>query len=290
MGATPAAQPASGGSQVNTSQIVQALYVALSGAVGGLLFWVLCKYSASTPKQISGWPWFGQVSALMFIGAIAGLFGVYLLTASQIPAMRTYIFAIVCGLLWQPIIDQAQKSAGNVLATQQTHNVDNQAGLVKAASSSGNSEQVKAAVGTAVPAVTQAIRNLSNVQDADKSQELINSSQKAISELQAAAIKAPDSSVGALKDVGIAASQGHNTALALHAIQSLQEVGMSSGRDEVVKESIASLQEVAAKSDDQDVKKAALNSSLALERNKAPAPELVNPKKVTAKSSSSKTN
>jgi hypothetical protein len=284
MGATPAPQPASAGSQVNTSQIVQALWVALSGAVGGLLFWVLCKYSASTPKQIGGWPWYGQVSALMFIGAIAGLFGVYLLTASQIPAMRTYIFAIVCGLLWQPIIEQAQKSAGNVLATQQTQNVESQAGLVKAASSSGNPEQVKAAVGAAVPTVTQAIRNLSNVQDADKSQELINSSQKAITELQAAASKAPDSSVGALKDVGIVASQGHHTALALHAIQSLQEIGTSSTKDEVVKETIASLQEVAAKSDDLDVKKAALNSSQVLETNKAKPPELPGTPKATTKS------
>ncbi|HEY7405064.1 MAG TPA: hypothetical protein VIB39_16175 [Candidatus Angelobacter sp.] len=271
MGATPAAQPYSGSSHVNTTQIVQALYVALSGAVGGLLFWVLCKYSASIPKQIIGWPWFGQVSALMFIGAIAGLFGVYLLTASQIPAMRTYIFAIVCGLLWQPIIDQAMKSAGNVMATQQTQNVDNQAGLVKAASSSGNPDQVKAAVGAAVPAVTQAINRLSDVQDPAKNQELVNSSQKAINELQAAASTAPNSSVGALKDVGIVASQGHHTALALHAIQSLQQVGMSATQEDVLKESIASLHEVADKSDDLDVKNAALNSSLVLETNKAKA-------------------
>jgi hypothetical protein len=212
----------------------------------------------------------------MFIGAIAGLFGVYLLTASQIPAMRTYIFAIVCGLLWQPIIDEAQKSAGNVLATQQTQNVNNQAGLVKAASASGNPEQVKAAVGAAVPVVTQAIQKLSDVQDAGKSQELINSSQKAINELQAAATKDPDSSVGALKDVSIAASQGHHTLLALHAIQSLQQIGMSATKPEVVKESIASLQEVAAKSDDPELKNAAINSSLALESNKAKAPDNAN--------------
>jgi hypothetical protein len=272
MGATPAPKPAGGDSPVNTTQIVQALYVALCGAIGGLLFWVLCKYSASTPKEIAGWPWFGQVGALMFIGGIAGLFGVFLLTASQIPAMRTYIFAIVCGLLWQPIIDEAQKSAGNVLATQQTQNVDNQAGLVRAASANGNPEQVKAAVGAAVPVVTQAIRKLSDVQDAQKSQDIVNSSQKAITELQAAASKDPDSSVGALKDVSIAASQGHHTMLALHAIQSLQEIGMSSTRPEVVKESLASLQEVAAKSDDPDVKKAAQNSSFALETNKATPP------------------
>jgi len=78
--------------------------------------------------------------------------------------------------------------------------------------------------------------------------------------------------VGALKDVSIAASQGHHTMLALHAIQSLQEIGMSSTRPEVVKESLASLQEVAAKSDDPDVKKAAQNSSFALETNKANPP------------------
>jgi hypothetical protein len=163
------------------------------------------------------------------------------------------------------------KSAGNVMATQQTQNVDNQAGLVKAASSSGNPDQVKAAVGAAVPAVTQAINRLSDVQDPAKNQELVNSSQKAINELQAAASTAPNSSVGALKDVGIVASQGHHTALALHAIQSLQQVGMSATQEDVLKESIASLHEVADKSDDLDVKNAALNSSLVLETNKAKA-------------------
>jgi len=262
---------------------MQALTVALFGGIGGLLFWVLGKYSGNVPKQIVAWPWYGQVSALMFMSAIAGLFGVYLLTASQVPAMRTFMFAIVCGLLWQPIIDQAQKSAGNILATQQTHNVDNQTGLLKAASSSGNPEQVKAAVGAAVPAVTQAIQKLSAVQDTEKTQELVNSSQKAISEFQAAASQDPDSSVGALKDVGIVASQGHHTALALHAIQSLQEVGMSATKPEVVKESIASLQDVAAKSDDPDVKKAALNSSLALETSKVNPQQQFDPKKFTAK-------
>lgn len=283
MGAAPAPQPASSGSQFNTAQIVQALSVALFGAIGGLLFWVLGKYSGNVPKQIVGWPWYGQVSALMFMGAIAALFGVYLLTASQVPAMRTFMFAIVCGLLWQPIIDQAQKSAGNILATEQTHNVDNQAGLVKAASENGNPAEVKAAVGAAVPVVTQAIKKLSNVQDTEKNQELVNSSQKAISELQAAASKDPDASVGALKDVGIVASQGHHTALALHAIQSLQEVGMSATNPEVVKESIASLKDMAAKSDDPDVKKAALNSSLALETNKVKPQQVFNPKNFTTK-------
>lgn len=290
MGAAPAAQPVYGSSHFNTAQVVQALCVALFGAIGGLLFWVLGKYSGNVPKQIVSWPWYGQVSALMFMSAIAGMFGVYLLTASQVPAIRTFMFAIVCGLLWQPIIDQAQKSAGNILATQQSHYVDNQAGLVKAASSNGDEEQVRVAVGAAVPVVTQAITKLSNVQDTEKNQELVNSSQKAITELQAAASKAPNSSVGALKDVGIVASQGHQTALALHAIQSLQEIGMSSAKDEVVKKSIASLQEVAAKSDDPDVRKAALNSSLALEASKMKAPEPSNSKNASGKSPAPKAN
>src|SRR5262249_42186746 len=141
-----------------------------------------------------------------------------------------------------------QKSAGNVVATRQTQNVDNQAGLIKAAASNGNPEQVKAAVGAAVPAVTQAINRLSSVQDPQKSQELENSSQKAINELRAAASKAPDSSVGALKDVILVASHGHHTALALHAIESMQAVGTATAQEDVVKETIVSLREIANRS------------------------------------------
>jgi hypothetical protein len=272
MGAAPVPQQKGGGSPptpptpqspVNKIQVEQACYVALAGAIGGLLFWVLALYAGTVPKQIATWHWYGQVSALMFISAIAGLFGVYLLTASQVPAIRTFIFAIVCGLLWQPIIDKAKASAGSALATHQTENVNGQTALLKTASSSGNTEQVSSAVKAAVPVVTQAIKTLPDVQDAGKTQELVDSSQRAITELQAAANKAPDSSVGAIKEVGIAASEGHRTDLAMHAVQSLREIGLSAAdtqRTEVVKASVDSLQELAVRSSDPEIKDAALKS------------------------------
>jgi hypothetical protein len=40
---------------LNKGQVEQALYVALAGAIGGLLFWMLGKYSGTA--TFAGWPW-----------------------------------------------------------------------------------------------------------------------------------------------------------------------------------------------------------------------------------------
>jgi len=53
-----------------------------------------------------------------------------------------------------------------------------------------------------VPAVTQALKQFPDVQDADKKQAIVDSSDKALVALQAAAVKAPDSSIQAIKEVG----------------------------------------------------------------------------------------
>src|SRR5215831_13005122 len=103
---------------ISKPDVERLLFVALAGAAGGALFWLLAAWSGTT--TFGAWPWEGQLAALMFIGSISGLFGVYLLTSSNLNSMRTYVFAIVCGLVWQPIINSARQSVNNASVTRQT--------------------------------------------------------------------------------------------------------------------------------------------------------------------------
>jgi hypothetical protein len=243
---------------ITRGQIEQALWVAFCGCVGGILFWVLSKLSGTA--IFAGWPWYGQVPALAFLGAIAGLFGVFLLTASNLNAMKTYIFAIVCGVVWQPIINTAIKSYSNVGVTRQVEQVSTQTSQLQNTANNGSTEQVQSAVKTTVPAVTQALKQYSDVQDADKKQAIVDSSDKALVALEAAAVKAPASSIQGIKEVGIAANDGHHADVGLHAIHSLREIGMASAKDnkpEVTKATIDSLQVLATSGQDPALKSTA---------------------------------
>ncbi|SRR5258708_3391518 len=257
-GSTPPSGAEEPQEPLNKGQVEQALYVGLAGAVGGLLFWLLSKYSG-TPT-FAGWPWYGQILALMFLGSMAGLFGVFLLTASSLNSMRTYIFAIVCGVVWQPIINTAMQSVVNASASKHVAEVSSQADQLNntANKSSASPQEVATRVNATVPAVTQAIQQLQDVQDVGKKQEIVDSSQKAISALETAASKAPDPSIDGIKQVGIAASQGNHTTVSIHAVQSLRTIGMAAanGHPEVAKLTIDSLQAIANSSNDPSVKSA----------------------------------
>jgi len=223
--------------------------------VGGILFWVLSKLSGTA--IFAAWPWYGQLPALAFLGAMAALFGVFLLTASSLNAMKTYIFAIVCGVVWQPIINTAIKSYSNVGITRQVQQVSTQTDQLNSTADHGSTEQIQSAVKATVPMVTQALK--SDVQDAGKKQEIVDSSQQAISALQVAADKAPGSSIDGIKQVGIAAGAGNHTTVSIHAVQSLHAIGLAAANGshpEVTKLTADSLQAIANSSNDPSVKSA----------------------------------
>src|SRR5262245_50383605 len=121
---------------ISKPDVQRLLFVALAGAAGGALFWLLAMWSGTT--TFGRWPWVGQLVALMFIGSISGLFGVYLLTASNLNSMRTYVFAIVCGLVWQPIINTAKQSVTNASVTRQTAEVNTETEHLKSAAAQGS--------------------------------------------------------------------------------------------------------------------------------------------------------
>jgi hypothetical protein len=273
MGSSPAAKPqpeqvnaAESQTPITSSQIKQALWVAFCGALGGGIFWLLGKWSGTA--TFGYLKWYGQILALGFLGGIAGLFGVYLLTASNLNAVKTYVFAIICGVVWQPIINTAIKSYSNVGVTRQVAQVSNQTDQLNSTADHGTQEQIQSAVMATVPVVTQALKQFPDVQDADKKQAIVDSSDKALVALQAAAVKAPDSSIQAIKEVGIAASEGNHADVGIHAIQSLREIGIVGAKGnhpEVTKATITALQALASSGKNPALKSAAAASQKELE-------------------------
>ncbi len=207
---------------IPTAVLVQLAGVLLAGAMGGLLYWVLAKFTGtSLPTVFGNW----TALILMFIGAMAGAFGVFLLTASDPTAIRTYIFAAVCGLAWQPIITAAQQLVVNKTVTDQDSKMSDQVQQIQAANSSGNVQQITTAAQNTVQAVNNALSLSPSVTDPAKKVEIEDSSRKAINELQTSAATVPTASVDGLKKISLAASNSGESNVALRAIQSLDVIG-----------------------------------------------------------------
>lgn len=232
-----------------------------AGGVGGLLFWVVATWTGTPLPGVFGR---GTVLALIFVGAIAALIGVYLLTASDLTAMRTYVFAIVCGLAWQPMIDAGRRIATNATVTRQSADVGEKIEKLKTATRSGNQQQIDTAIKEALPAINQALKFGPEVTETSKKQEIANQSKEAIRALQAAAPAAPEASVNGLRDISLTASNSGEPNLAINAVQSLHAIGSTAAQrnDHLVVANVSgSLEAIATQSTDSGVKSAAANSA-----------------------------
>ncbi|HZD93718.1 MAG TPA: hypothetical protein VE133_05650, partial [Candidatus Sulfotelmatobacter sp.] len=259
----PAPEPARDSNEqpISKLQIEQMLYVALCGGLGGVLSWLLGQWTGV--GVFTKWAWYGQIPALVFLGAMAGLFGIFILTASSLNSMRTYVFAIICGVLWQPIITTALKSVGEASATRQLAQVSNQTEQVRSVVEHGSPEEVSSAVKASVPTLTDALKQLPNVENAEKKDAIVKSSDNALSALESAADKAPASSIEAIRDVGLTASDGNHIDVSLHAVHSLRQIGLAgakSNHPEVIKAAVESLQKLAVNGKDPALKSAAAAS------------------------------
>jgi hypothetical protein len=207
---------------ISRASILRLLAIVAAGAIGGFLFWVIAKITGTSP--LPGNPGFWTVPALMFLGAFAAAIGVYVLTASDTSAIKTYVFASLCGLCWQPVIASGIRMVGNLNATSQSEQVGSQTQLVQQADASGNVQQINTAVQQSVSLVTQALNTTTNI-DTDAKNQVVNTSKQAITQIQSAAAKAPDASVEALQNITVAAANSGSSSVALQGIQSLHTIG-----------------------------------------------------------------
>ena len=262
MGTTPTSISAG---KVNEINFQEAGMVLAAGAAGGFVFWVIAKWTGTTLPSVFG---SATIPVLMFLGAIAALIGVYFLTASDTKFFRTYIFALLCGVAWEPMISSGVQIATNAAIKNQTSELGNKVQQMKDATETGNLSQITSAVQQTVPAVAAVLNNSSAVADPAKRTEIIDTSIQAIGQLQTSAAKAPDASVDALKSITLAADKSGQSAVGIDAIQSLGTIGKDAAHSNNLSLSQkirSSLEDVAHYSNNPAIQSAAKSSLVQVE-------------------------
>jgi hypothetical protein len=239
--------------------------VVVAGAAGGFGFWLLGEW-ANTP-MFTGFNRYGQICALMFIGALAAAIGVYLLTASDLTSMRTYIFALVCGLVWQPITDAGKRLVTNAAVSNKVARVDISVDRLSSAAHSGGPE-VDAQIKDILPSVKAVLQAAPSVQDSSKQEDIAKSSERAINAISGAAWQAPNTSLEALTDISLEAGRAGQSNVAVKAVQGVRTIGFSAAESDnhlLAADAAKSLRAISAQSWDPTVKAAADNSAASIQ-------------------------
>ena len=245
---------------ISPASIHRLLAVIAAGSVGGFLFWIIAKLTATSPLSVDIGFW--EIPALMFLGAFSAAIGVYVLTASDTAAIKTYIFASLCGLCWQPVIASGIRMVSNATATSQSEQLGTQGELIQQATNSGNVEQLNAAVQQTPALVTQALNTTARTDSAKRS-EVLDTSKRTITQLQSAAEKAPDTTVEAIQNISVSAANSGTPSVALHGVQSLANIGLRAraAQNPAVLENVRrALSYIAAHSKDASIQLSAKNS------------------------------
>jgi len=195
------------------------LFVAVAGAVGGFTSWLLQWLAGLAPFQK---PASLGIPALIVVGGVAAVFGVYLIANSDIKELpHTLAFALLCGVFWQPIFDAAklyiQHSVTERQGSQQQSMTQNLATVV----ASGDQNAVKTKLDETANATTEVLSGLSTVQDSELKQKLVEQSNQAVDQVSKASDKAPDATVENLQRIGEAAVQSGQTEVAGHVLSKL---------------------------------------------------------------------
>lgn len=209
-------------------EILQLAGVSVGGLSGGVGFWLLAAYS-STPVFTS-FSAIGKVAALTFLGLLAALIGVYLLTSSDLKSMRTYIFALVCGLVWQPIITAGKQVVTNAAVKKDISKVNTSTEQLRAVAGSGSKEAIEAQIQITVQDVVALSERSNQVQVNSLREDASAASKGAIDALRGVLPKAPQSVIEGLGAITIEASNANVTSVAISGVQTLQAIERESTR------------------------------------------------------------
>ena len=238
--------------------------VAVAGTAGGFGFWLLGEWANS--PMFACFNRFGQITALMFIGALSAAIGVYLLTASDLTSMRTYIFAVVFGLVLQPITYAGKRLVTNAAVSGKVARVNSSVERLSDATES-RSPELGAQIKSTLPSVNAALQAASGVQDSSKQVDIAQSSTRAINAILEAARQAPDPSLQALTDISLEAGRTGQADVAVKAVQGVRTIGFSAAESEnhaLAADATKSLQAISSQSLDPMVKAAADNSATSI--------------------------
>ena len=198
------------------------LYVMVAGAVGGLTSWLLQWLAGLTPFQK---PAIFGIPALIVVGAVAAVAGVYLIANSDTKELlHTLAFALVCGVFWQPVLDAAELYVSHSVtehqASVQAQTNENLSSFSKAE----NPTAVKTKVSDAAAITTQLLDRAPAVQDPNLKKKVIGQSNQTIQAIGQASDKAPQQAIQSLQEIGEAAVRSGQSDVARSAILQLNDI------------------------------------------------------------------
>jgi hypothetical protein len=198
--------------------------VSGSGAVGGLIAWVL---QAATGGRLLPFVWYGSVPAALLLGSAAAGIGVYVLAnTDQRQLGRLIFFSVLCGVSFKPVFQAGSNYLNGTLsqakAQSQLSDVQQNTQQLNQAVATQSQAQVQTAVQQTAQSTTTLVQQSASVPDESLRAELQTKSAKVVDAIAAAAPKAPEQSVRSLYAIGLAARQTNQTKLTLHVIDSLR--------------------------------------------------------------------
>jgi preprotein translocase subunit SecF len=201
-----------------------------SGAVGGLIAWVL---QASTGGRLLPFPWYESLPAALLLGGAAAGIGVYVLANTNLKqAGRAVFFAVLCGIGFRPVFQAGSDFLSGTLsqakAQSQSSDLQQSTQQLSQALTAQPPQEVQAAVQKTGEMTASLVQQSAAVPDEALKAELQANSAKAVDTIAAAAPKALGSSVQSLYQIGLAAKKTNQTNLTLHVLDSLQTIEASS--------------------------------------------------------------
>jgi len=207
------------------ASIPSSIRVVLSGMIGGLVFWVLMRITGVQPLGLN---WYAGVPASLLFGGVAGFLGVYMLAnsdTSQGPKIKhTFAFALVCGIVWSPVIDTAKQTVLSAVAAKNAGSAKDSAKALDHAVAGGSSAAVEQQIAKTAQTTSDAVMSLSSVTNFEVKRKVQSDSQDAVGALVGASQKAPDASVTALFKIGKEAAATGNPTVTKSVLDGLQRV------------------------------------------------------------------
>jgi len=219
---------------VAANQSGMIVLVVCSGAIGGLIAWVL---EESTGGHLLPWKPLAAICAAMLLGGGAAGVGVYVLATTDLRQLgRALFFALLCGVFFKPVWKagsgfivtavnrpQAQSTGEDVLKSTNELNksVDaNQAG------------EVQANVKEVADSTTDLLDKTAMIPDLEARKPFELKSAEAVDAIAKAAQNSPEASIDGLTQIGLTAQGGGHDQVTSRVIGSLRTIE-STSRDQV---------------------------------------------------------
>jgi hypothetical protein len=173
-----------------------------SGAVGGLAASLLTQ--SSHAGIFGAWPWYKDAPAEMLFGGIAALAGVYMFMRANVMSAPTLVFALLCGVTWNPIIIGAQGYVKGYIGKQSADAA--KAVVSQLPDMTTNPQTAEANIQQATNALAAPLKRLNEIPQADDKDAIVKAANGVITTVASAPGVDPAVKISAFQTIGTAAA------------------------------------------------------------------------------------